>query len=321
MKLRITTLCLLLFATASLAEPLIRVDFFDADKSPVGPATQLRIGEIGTAHVVVSGAEMMLGGASFRLSEPYAAVQPLNMTYPPGVVIGNLWDGVEIGLAEPIPVFGDGEAIIASFDFLALDLTITEIWPMPLPGETAPLIADATGVIAEAAALPGTIFVELRPTIGLYFDEAGTVQDGTFIGGDDEFRDVYMLIRDLDRPIDACYFALSLPPSMEVVETELPEGATLTGDVMTAASIAFSPQLEAPGFTPVLMARFRVRLGGEYLFGAELKAVGYDMGGYGTPAVVIVPAWAFQSISLPAYVTLPIAAERKSMSELKSLYR
>lgn len=321
MKIRITTLCLLLCATAVLAQPLIRVDFFDAAKSPIGPGTQLRIGEIGTAHVVVSGAEMMLGGASFRLSEPYAGVLPLNQSFPPGVIIGNLWDGVEIGLSEPIPVFGDGEAVIASFDFLAQDLTVTEIWPMPLPGEDAPLIADATGVIAEASALPGTIEVVLRPTIGLYYDEAGTVQDGSFIGGPDEFRDVYMLIRDLDRPVDACYFSLSLPPSMEVVETEIPDGATLNGDIMSAAVLAFTPQLEAPGDTPVFMARFRVRLGGEYLFGAELKAVGYDEGGYGSPGVVIFPAQAYRAVSLPAFVTLPISAERKSMSELKSLYR
>lgn len=323
MKTRIPIwMLLLLLAAAAAAQPTLRLDFYDPGKSPVGPYTQLRIGEIGTAYVVVGNAEMTLGGASFRLAPfPVSGVQPLNQHFPPGVVIGDLWSGVEIGLASPIPMYGGDEAVIAWFDFLATELTVREILPVAHPGNTAPLVAHAGGPLEEAQGIPGMIEVVLRPTLGLYFDAAGTSQTGSFVGGPDEYRDVWLLIQDLDRPIDALYFTLDLPPSMEVVDTVLPTGAVLDGDLTTGAVISYTPRLEAPGFTPVEMARFTVRLGPEPLFDARLAVTSYDAPGVGSPFVAIFPAQAYRAISLPATITLPIGAEKRTMSEVKALFR
>ncbi|HRX51799.1 MAG TPA: hypothetical protein P5571_10580 [Candidatus Krumholzibacteria bacterium] len=322
MKTRITTLlCLALFATTALATPLLRVDFYDAGKSPVGPVTSLRIGEIGTAYVIVSQADMRLGGASFRLTGLPPGIQPLDQNFRPGVVIGDLWSGVQIGLSDPINIYGDAEAVIAWFNFLTTDLCIAEFGPVPIPGETDVLLAHADGTLVVPYTLPGTIQVVLRPAIGLYLDAAGTVQEGSFVGGADEFRDVYMMIHDLDRPVDACFFSLGLPPSMEVTAVELPAGVTLNGDLMSAATLAFTPQLQAPGEARVLLARFTVRLGQEYLTDAELRVGAYESDGAGLPAVVIVPAQAYAAVSTPARISLPVGAERTTMSGLKATYR
>ena len=316
----ISVLMLILLVTTTVvsAEPIFEIHF-DAGRSPVGPATNVRINEIGHAYLVVRNADMLVGGASFRLAPPNQLVI-LGSWLAEGVAIGNLFAGVELGLTHPIPQFGEDIAVIGGFDFLAPTLLIEELMPLPHPDYETIVVANSSGELTSAVSFPGTVFSIIKPEVGLYFDDAGTLLNGTVIGGDDEIFTMYLMVRDLDYPVNSLTMSIDLPASVSYVSATQPDGHGFTGDWVAGAVLFFPTPIEAPGETPLLLATLQLAPGADPIFGAEIN-IGGHQDYSSTPYVLVAGIGAYEVNDQTSTLSIPIANEAKSWGEVKELYR
>lgn len=150
----------LIFAAAAFAQgPAIGV-FFDVDGTQSSASLNGGVGEIHTAYVCAVDVEMMVGGASFKLvMDPQILL--LTATYPPGLAIGEITEGVDLGLSDPLPAFGGGAAVLATVQLTTFDnlldnapLTITNS-----PGYATPIVADSQGYLFAADGQTGYLSI------------------------------------------------------------------------------------------------------------------------------------------------------------------
>jgi hypothetical protein len=71
-------------------------------------------GQVLYAYVMVHNAEILLQGAALKLDALDPVFTLVSTDYPAGVLQGDLYTGMEIGLYAPIPVFGPDPAILAT---------------------------------------------------------------------------------------------------------------------------------------------------------------------------------------------------------------
>lgn len=277
-------------------------------------------GEVVTAYVTVEQGEMVVGGAAFRINPFPSSLLVLDVSYPPGLVIGDIFSGVEIGITDPIPQFGEDRAVVATIDVMALGLTSHEIFPMSHPSYPEPMVAHYSGAYEPAVPWPGTVEVILNPQAGLFFDPEGSGLDGTFVGGPGETATVWLMMRDLEESVGSLYFSLDLPPSLGIVSHLLPAGHTLLGDLDTGAILVFDPEIAAPGMTGVVLAEVVLSLGDVSLTEAVMTLGGHQDYG-GGPMVVKAPLGAYPVDALESRISIPIGNESRSWSAVKTLYR
>ncbi len=180
MKNLLVILSVLAMATGAMAEPSVGIQF-EVDKSPIGPSVSVNLGDFVTVYVVVDFFNSMVGGVAFKL-EDTGSLLLVAESYPPGLVIGDVMSGVEVGFTDPIPQF-DAPAVVATLTFLATELTIQELFPSPHPTYGEIIVGDYSGQTSTAYSSPGTVTVGIEPEIGLFFNAEGTDLDATFVGG------------------------------------------------------------------------------------------------------------------------------------------
>jgi len=99
--------------------PTLRV-YFDEEGTETAAERNGGLGEVHSAYIMVREAEMMVGGAAFKL-----VMDPLimlgNAQYASGFVIGSVTSGVEMGLYEYLPVFGTAPGLLVSMDLITFD--------------------------------------------------------------------------------------------------------------------------------------------------------------------------------------------------------
>ena len=309
-------LVILLISGIAHAQPLVSL-YKTLDKSPVGPWDQVLYGRIATIYVVVENAEMMVGGASFRIDDEYAFPM-LAESYAPGVVIGDFNSGIEIGLTVPLPQFGT-PAVIGEFQIFAQSLGSVSYWVAPHPDETTVLVSDMLGNLSAADGNTLELRSYIKPEVGIFFDEAGTQLEGSFSGGVGETAAAWLMLRDLDHEVHNAYLSLDLPDGIELVSYELPVGITMTGDFGTGAILMFDPPL-GPDPGASLMASLVLTTGTEVVAGLELNVGGHSE--YGSwPFVSVAPVGAYSLTPLTAVMAVPIPNEDQSWGSVKSLFR
>ena len=101
--------------------------------------------------ICVRGAQALINGAAFRLEFD----APLTLQSPQpgeGLVIGDLENGVEIGLYNPVPVFDDVTALLFNPAFLLVaDDGRMNLRILPHPDYATPVVADNAALILEAS--------------------------------------------------------------------------------------------------------------------------------------------------------------------------
>ncbi len=70
------------------------------------------------AHVMVRDAEMLMQGVALKLDALDPVFTLLGTTYADGVQQGDLYNGLELGLYAPVPVFGDDVGLIATMSLI-----------------------------------------------------------------------------------------------------------------------------------------------------------------------------------------------------------
>ena len=308
---------LLLLAGLADAQPLISL-YTTLDKSPVGPSDQILYNRVTTIYVVVENAEMMIGGASFRLGESYGFLR-VGESFPEGVAIGNLFSGVELGLTTPVPQFGT-PAVIASFLIFTERLAISNYWVEPHPDESSILVSDSLGNLHASDGNTLELRSYIQPEIGIFFDGAGTQLEGSFNGGEGETVTAYLMLRDLEHPINSSYLSLNLPPGIDLVSVALPDGANLNGDLAGGAILSFSPPLAGAPGAASLMATLTLSTGTETSDGMMLSVGGYPEYGL-LPFVIVAPVGAYPTTVLTSTMSVPVPNEDLSWGSMKALFR
>ncbi|MBC8424694.1 hypothetical protein H8E07_11280 [bacterium] len=122
--------------------PKISVYFDEAGTEPA-LVTNGGVGVIHQAYILVSNAEMLVGGAAFKLE-----LDPLimlgNAVHADALVLGSLTTGVEMGLYSYLPVFGGNVGLLYSLDLMTFDNLMTDA-PLTItshPAYGAPMVAD-----------------------------------------------------------------------------------------------------------------------------------------------------------------------------------
>lgn len=112
------------------------------------------LGEIHTAYVCAKNVEMMVAGASFKLTlDPM--IMLLTATYPEGLAVGDIIAGVDVGLTTPIPAFSGGAALLCTLQLTTFDNLMDQA-PLAIsehPNYTSPLVADPLGNLVEVDGL------------------------------------------------------------------------------------------------------------------------------------------------------------------------
>lgn len=320
-RLAIVTVCLLLSVQAG-ADPLITFEF-SADKSIVGPAIGVTPNTLGHGYILVEYADMLLGGAAFRLTPQF---QPGLLLLSPwtadGVVLGDLFAGVEIGLYDPVAQFGGDGFLIAGFDFLALEVGLYEFSIEAHPNYAAPMISNASGVLTPAFGSPGTIVAQPEPEVGIFFDPAGTTLEGAYNGGPGERIDAWVVVRHLDHVIDWMAFSLELPPEFALVGVDYaPEAVVLSGALPGDVRLDFTPVVEVPGDAVFVVAHLSILAGNQVVDSAVLRPGGYTP--YESTAPILYPGalgHPYQATALVSTLSIPVANESSSWGRVKSLF-
>ena len=124
------------------------------DQAGTLPYAMITDATITPVYVCAVRAEMMVGGAAFRIAMP-DWILFLGESYPDGLPIGDVMSGLELGLTTPLPVFGTGAAVLATIMVLPPDYPFAVIEMLPHPSYAEPMLADSAGVLYEVDGQPG----------------------------------------------------------------------------------------------------------------------------------------------------------------------
>ena len=305
------------------AEPVITFEFpagKSVEKSPVGPYGIVRIGEVGTANVIVQGADIMLGGAAFKI-DTYGDMLIFNERTVPGVAIGSLFEGIELGLNDPLPQFGAEPAVIASFDFLAFDLMTQTFMITNHPNYTEVQVARSDGVILPASGFVGTAMSVLHPTVGVFFNPEGTIIDGSFNGGAGETVNAWLMVTDTEVPVTAFHLSLDLPDGVGLEGVTLPPDCVMNGDLIGGAVLTFAPELNLSADVTGLLAELVISPGTRIISGGEIR-VGGDLRNEMYAPYVDAGGYRFYScVSLVSTISVPIPNSLRTWADVKALFR
>ncbi|MDO9171116.1 MAG: hypothetical protein Q7W29_04700, partial [bacterium] len=103
--------------------------------------------EIHNAWILVRNAEMMVGGAAFKLNiDPRVLI--LNATPAAGLIFGNPATGVEMGLYSYLPVFGTDPGLLYTLQLSTLNYLMVDaqLQIVNHPSYDAPKVADNNAV-------------------------------------------------------------------------------------------------------------------------------------------------------------------------------
>jgi hypothetical protein len=148
-------IAIIILTTTVIADELGIGVFFDPEGTQDWGTFNGGLGVICTAYVCVVDVDMMVAGGSFKLDSDYPILL-LSAAYADGVAIGEITEGVELGLATPIPAFSGDTALLAT-----LQMTVFEPWGLhPLsivahPNSVTPIVADSQALLWSAVGLTG----------------------------------------------------------------------------------------------------------------------------------------------------------------------
>jgi hypothetical protein len=119
--------------------------------------------EVHNAWVMVRNAEMMVGGAAFKLVlDPRIMI--LSATAAPGLIFGNLTTGVEMGLYSYLPVFGTDPGLLYSLQMTTFNnlMVDAQLQIVSHPSYDAPKVADNAAVSWTADGLTSYLTIPVK---------------------------------------------------------------------------------------------------------------------------------------------------------------
>jgi hypothetical protein len=308
------TLALLGLTSLAVAQPSIGV-YFDVDGNT--NVSTIAPGTVGTGYVLVKDVNALLGGASFGVD--FAGdFLVLSATYADGVILGDLVNGVEIGLYNSIPNFSGDAAVMATFDYISFTtVNNSQACVVAHPNYSSPVVADSNGILSAADGLCATFNIRAIPEIGLFWDTEGTQLHKVANGGFDEFFDGYILVRGAEALVSGATFKLTNDtPALQVLNTVYAPGVVL-GSLFAGVEIGLYSNVPVFGADTALLATLNMWAGNS-LIEATLNVVNHP--NYGAPVIADSNAIIWNAVGLESTLSIPVANENATWGQVKSLY-
>ncbi|MBK7702385.1 MAG: hypothetical protein IPI34_05550 [bacterium] len=137
--------------------------FWDAEGTETVSTQNGGFTEIHNAWIMVRNAEMMVGGAAFKLNlDPRVMI--LNATPAAGLIFGNPASGVEMGLYSYLPVFGSDPGLLYTLQLSTLNYLMVnaELAIVNHPEYDAPKVADNNAVQWSADGLTSYLTIPVE---------------------------------------------------------------------------------------------------------------------------------------------------------------
>jgi len=165
----------------------------------------------------------------------------------------------------------------------------------------------------------GTAFITPPPpVVGVFFDTDATVTTATYNGGFDEFFTAYVIATGGPLLLGGAAYKVTLDPGITLVTTNYPPSVQI-GDILNGVEEGlYDPVFMDPDH-PALLATMVITAGNNLLDQAALCVTNhpnYDTVMLSDNAGVLVP-----SEGACAYLTIPVANENRTWSDVKDLYR
>ena len=308
------TLALFGLSSLAVAQPTIGVYFDEAGTTNV---STIAPGTLGTGYVIVKDANALLGGASFAM-DTAGDFLITAVTFADGVILGDLENGVEIGLYNSIPNFSGDAAIMATFNYISFDVVNnSQACIVAHPNYASPVVSNSAGLLTAADGLCATFNIRSIPEIGLFWDTEGTELNKVANGGFDEFFDGYILVRGAETLVSGATFRLTNDtPELTVLTTVYADGVVL-GDLFGGVEIGLYNNVPVFGPDTALLATLNLWAGNN-LIDATLNIVNHP--NYASPNIADSNAVVWDAVGLTSTLLLPVANENATWGEVKSLY-
>ena len=154
--------------------------------------------------------------------------------------------------------------------------------------------------------------------IGVYFDEAATIDNATFNGGLGEIHTAYVCAKNVERMVAGASFKLELDPMIMLLTATYPEGLAV-GDILTGVDLGLSNPIPAFFGDPALLCTLQLTTFDNLMDMAPLTITNHP--NYDDPLVSDPLGNLMVVDGLTGYLTIPVSSESKSWGEVKSLYR
>ena len=313
----------LLLATPLLAQvvpPTIGVYFDSAGTVTQAPCAGP--GDFVTAYIVATGGQFYMGGASFAL-DVYSDIQLVATNLSVGAIEipsnPDLTTGVELGFTAPVFVDDAHPLVLYTLVFTCNSRPMGE-YPISVvahPSYTDVMVAQNDGTLFPTTG--GTAFITPPPpVVGVFFDTDATVTTATYNGGFDEFFTAYVIATGGPLLLGGAAYKVTLDPGITLVTTNYPPSVQI-GDILNGVEEGlYDPVFMDPDH-PALLATMVITAGNNLLDQAALCVTNhpnYDTVMLSDNAGVLVP-----SEGACAYLTIPVANENRTWSDVKDLYR
>lgn len=273
---------------------------------------------MGTGYVLVKDADMLVGGAAFAIDiDPqisYLWHQVPNL----GLYFGDL-EGMEVGLYDFIPVFTDDCALLGTFDFYATGTVVhAPITVGAHPSYPTPVVADNQGTQSAAEGVTTHLTVHSTPTVGVYFDEAGTVRDLSTNGGFGVTHTAYIMVREADMLVGGATFKLDLDPLI-MLGTATPVDALVLGSLTSGVEMGLYSYLPVFESDVGLLYTIDLITFDNLMVDAPLSISAHP--NYDDVIVADSDAYQWVSEGLISTLTIVVPSEERSWGDVKNFYQ
>ncbi|MBU0740807.1 hypothetical protein KKG45_04480 [bacterium] len=310
---------IVVFALAGLAvaEPNIGVYFDEA--GTVTNATIEPLPAMGTGYLYVKNADLLVGGAAFAVDIDPGITTFFHEVPELGLYFGDL-EGLEVGLYQWIPVFGpDDGALLGTFDFYSTTPVILgEITVGSHPNYTTPIVASSEGVQYEATGITTHLTIHSTPTIGIYFDEAGTVQHIEPNGGVGVTHTAYIMIKEAEMIVGGATFKLEIDPLI-MLGSAVPVDALVLGSLTSGVEMGLYTYMPVFGAGTGLLYTIDLITFNNLMTDAPLTISNHP--NYDYPVVADNNAYQFEADGLTSTMTIVVPTENKAWGDVKNLYQ
>jgi len=172
-----------------------------------------------------------------------------------------------------------------------------------------------TIALALLVAVPA---VAQQATIGVYFDAAGTQTTGVFNGGYDVVHTAY-LIGFVETFVGGAACKVALDSHILLLGAVYPPGVQI-GDLLAGVEIGFTEPILGYFGQPVVMATLQLFTGANLLVNGEINVLPFTPK-YSEVLLADVNGTLIPATGLTSLLTIPVATEANSWSQVKDLYR
>jgi len=322
-KFSVLVVALLMLATplfAQVTPPTIGVYFDQAGTQTEAPCTGA--GDYVTAYIIAKGGQMFMGGTSFAL-EVQSDIQIVAANLVAGAVEipsnPDLTAGVELGLYDATWVDADHPLILYSLILTCADRPLGNL-PITVvnhPNYTNVVVAQNDGTLFDTTG--GTAYLTPPPpVVGVFFDTDATVTTATYNGGNTEFYTAYIYATGGPLLLGGASFKLDLDPAITLVTANYPPSVQI-GDLLNGVEIGlYDAQFMDPQH-PVQLATLILTTGHNLVDNAPLCIVNHP--NYQTVVLSDNDGNLEPGDGACAYLTIPVANEARTWSDVKDLYR